>query len=63
MSNPIQLTVGRLDGLIITPVANDGVLTHVHLTVDTLPGLRLILEAGAMAELYEVFGIMLRDHT
>lgn len=52
-----QLTSGRLDGLMITPVVSkDPDQQFVHLTVDTLPGLRLIIEGAAIRELHVAFG-------
>lgn len=57
------LTTGRLDGLCVTPMKDEtGVCTHVHFTVDTLPGLRLIIEADAVRELHYALGIVLCDN-
>lgn len=57
---PEQVTQGRLDGLVISPVRDEhGVLTFVDFTVDTLPGLRLTLETGAAEELHYVLGLVL----
>lgn len=45
------LTVGRLDGLTITPVqAADGG-GFLHFTVESMPGLRLVIEIDAAREL------------
>lgn len=54
---------GRLDGLHLQPLVDaDGKLTHVHCTVDTLPGLRLIVEAAAVAEMHAALGALLGQH-
>ena len=56
------LTTGRLDGLMITPiVAPDGELKFVDFTVDTLPGLRLVVEGAAARELHEALGVILGE--
>jgi hypothetical protein len=53
------LTTGRLDGLMIQPLVVDGAVTHLHLTFDTLPGLRLIIEADAARELRDALCVVL----
>ena len=44
------LTTGRLDGLIITPFHGE-CGRFLAFTVDSLPGLRLVVEIGAAREL------------
>ncbi len=45
------LSTGRLDGLAISPVGDETGVLFLNFTVDTLPGLRLVLEADAAREL------------
>jgi hypothetical protein len=54
-----QLTKGRLDGLVITPIRTGNQLVFVHFTVDSLPGLRLIVEADAVKELHSALGYLI----
>ncbi len=53
------LTTGRLDGLTISPVVKDGQLVFLAITVETLPGLRLIVEADAARELRDALTMIL----
>lgn len=55
------LTTGRLDGLVITPIAKDGAVTALVFTARDLPGLRLILEADAARELTTAIDIVLGE--
>ncbi len=55
---PTVITRGRLDGLIVTPIMHDGQLAFVDVTVDTLPGARLVLEGAAVRELAQVFALL-----
>lgn len=44
----------------ITPLINQaGSITHLHLTVDTLPGLRLVIDADAAGELRDALAAIL----
>ena len=45
------LTTGRLDGLTISPIKDGEYLKYLNFTVDTLPGLRLVVETSAACEL------------
>lgn len=57
---PEEVTQGRLDGLVISPITDEhGVIKFVDFTVDTLPGMRLTLEADAAEELHHVLGLVL----
>ena len=53
------LTTGLLDGLVISPLEKDGAITHLHLTVRDLPGLRIVLEVGAGEELRDALTMIL----
>jgi hypothetical protein len=53
------LTTGRLDGLVITPIGDESGLKFLDLTVDSLPGLRLIVEAKAAEELRDALTIII----
>lgn len=46
------LTTGELDGLVLTPIADehDG-LRLLVVSIDSLPGMRMTLTAGAVREL------------
>lgn len=57
-----QLTKGRLDGLVISPLREGDRLAFVHFTVESLPGLRLIVEGDAVRELHHALGILLDQH-
>jgi hypothetical protein len=45
------LTTGRLDGLRIGQIGDETGLKFLDFTVDTLPGLRIVVEADAAREL------------
>lgn len=53
------LTMGRLDGLTISPIADDSGIKFLEFTVDTLPGMRLILEEEAADELCYALTVIL----
>lgn len=57
----IVLTTGRLDGLVISPLRIGDEITFLELTVDSLPGLRIVLEAGAAKELHDALAIVLES--
>lgn len=60
MADPIVITTGRLDGLNVQPICVEGSdPTHLHFTVDTLPGLRIIVEAAAARELRDALCVLL----
>jgi hypothetical protein len=60
MSDAQQLTKGRLDGLMISPIKDEaGQIVCVDFTVESLPGLRLVLEAAAVKELHYALGVLL----
>ena len=47
----MELTKGQLDGLMIAPtVDKEGRIVSLMLTVDTLPGLRVVLDGAAGRE-------------
>lgn len=54
-----QLTSGRLDGLVLSPIVLAGKLVSLAAEVDSLPGLRLVLEAAAVRELHTALGLVL----
>jgi hypothetical protein len=54
-----QLTKGRLDGLVITPIKDGDKLEFVDFTIDSVPGLRLVVEAEAIKELHYALGVLL----
>ncbi len=59
----IVLTVGELDGLTIRPIVDaSGGLVSIDLTVDTLPGMRLVLSADAVRELSYAFERVRIEH-
>lgn len=58
-AQPEPAKAGRLDGLHIQPVTNDSGLKSLHFTVDTLPGMRLIVDADAARELLAALGALL----
>lgn len=60
MSENTVLTTGRLDGLIISPIKDKTEITFLDFTVDTLPGLRLIIEVAAAYELRDALIMILR---
>ena len=53
------LTTGRLDGLVITPIKDQTEIKFLDFTVDTLPGLRLVVEARAARELRDALAMIL----
>lgn len=55
----VVLTTGRLDGLVISPIKEGDKIKFLDLTVDTLPGLRLVIEADAARELQTALAIVL----
>lgn len=56
------LSVGRLDGLMISPAFDDGgKIVSLLLTVDTIPGIRMVLDAAAAAELRDALTILLNQ--
>lgn len=57
---PKQLTVGRLDGLMIQPVVENDEIKFVDFTVDSLPGLRLVLEGEAARELCYALNVIFK---
>lgn len=58
------LTTGRLDGLVIDPIHDaDGALIFLDFSVDTLPGLRLVVEVAAAAELRDALVVILAEQT
>lgn len=55
------LSQGELDGLTISPAIDaHGKVRRLEFTADTLPGLRLVVSAGAAAELRDALGVLLR---
>lgn len=63
MEDRVVLTVGELDGLTITPVVDDGELHSLVFTVDTLPGIRMVVSAGASRELMFALGRIVMEHS
>jgi hypothetical protein len=55
----VVLTTGLLDGLTISPVKNGEGIKSLVFTVDTLPGLHLVLEASAAKELRDALSMIL----
>lgn len=55
----VALTTGRLDGLEITPVEQEGEIKFLTFTVHTLPGLRIVIEADAARELQTALATVL----
>lgn len=53
------LTTGRLDGLGISPIADDTGIKFLDFTVETLPGLRVIVEVDAARELRDALTMIL----
>jgi len=53
------LTTGRLDGLVISPVVDGTEIKFLTFTVDTLPGIRLVVEADAGRELRDALNAIL----
>jgi hypothetical protein len=53
------LTTGQLDGLMISPIKDDAGIRFLDFTVDTLPGLRLVVEADAARELRDALTMIL----
>jgi hypothetical protein len=56
------LTTGRLDGLVIQPFKDAlGVLRFLNFTVNTLPGLRVVVETAAARELRDALTMILEE--
>lgn len=54
------LIVGRLDGLVLTPILDGNVIKFIDFNVDTLPGLRLTVEFEAAVELRDALSFILK---
>ena len=53
------LSIGRLDGLVITPITSGAETLFLDFTVDTVPGLRLVVEVAAARELRDALAVIL----
>lgn len=55
-----QLTKGLLDGLLLSPTFDDrGQLASLLVTVDTLPGLRIVVDGAAVVEVHAALAAVL----
>lgn len=57
------LTTGRFDGLVISPIQDENEIHFLDFAVDTLPGLRLVVEADAARELQDALTAILGPGT